>query len=138
MEKSIVLLEFVNSLKYRDLWITPDTLNAIMKDSSMSHYLAYTPKSMATIGDAFISYYAVTRAYLDNPLASSAFLSSISSSFASNSHMADIYDKFNIVSYGPKLYSIKPKADAIEQLVGLVYVHDGADKARELCVILFS
>lgn len=135
--KAEVLLTVVNTLPYRDLWMTADEFNSALQAGKSSH-LAFSPKAMATVGDGVLKAYACVKVYHDNPLGSQSHISSTVSSDTNNSAFAYLYDELNIVAYGPRLYSLKPKADAIEQLVGLIAVHDGLQKAVAVCQILLS
>jgi hypothetical protein len=135
--KAEVLLTVVNSLPYRDLWMTADEFNAAIQ-AGKTPYLAYSPKAMATIGDAVLKACTCVKVYHENNLGSSSHISSTVSSINNNSSFAYLYDEMNIVAYGPRLYSLKPKADAIEQLIGLITIHDGLQKAVVVSQILLS
>jgi dsRNA-specific ribonuclease len=138
MNKFKLFHSIVSTPDIQKYWISAALYGQKITSKDGYDLISYNPKSMALIGDGIIRAYMATIAYATNPQGSAHLLSSHVSSMVENEYLSFLYDSFNMSLTGPRVSHIKPKADSVEQLVGLIFAQWGFDRAWLFVQLLYS
>lgn len=121
MNKFQLFHSIVSLPEIQKYWISAALYGQRITTKDGYDLINFNPKTMALIGDGIIRAYMATIAYATNPQGSAHLLSSHISSMVENEYLSFLYDTYNMSLIGPKVSHIKPKADSVEQLVGIIF-----------------
>lgn len=138
MNKFQLFHSIVSLPEVQKYWISAALYGQKITTKDGYDLINFNPKTMALIGDGIIRAYMATVAYATNPQGSAHLLSSHVSSMVENEYLSFMYDTFNMSLIGPKVSHIKPKADSVEQLVGITFAQWGFDHAWLLVHLLYN
>lgn len=138
MNKFQLFHDVVSLPEIRKFWMSASLYGQKLTSREGSSLLNYSPKSMAYVGDSIMRSYVSILVYNQNPQGSAHLLSSSCTSMVENEFLSYLYDHFNMANIGPRVSHIKPKADSVEQLIGIILAQWGFPHAWAMTHLLFS